>query len=116
MTCASWKPVSLQDPQPYKPIINLPPLAELLAMSDDEWNGWREKAWKKWYYFMRSKWLYKGFSGAQNDDLQEIFRAGRDAIFGTKRYRCFHGRKEWHPEIDMVASWKASKPAWYPAE
>ncbi|MCK9602526.1 MAG: hypothetical protein M0R06_25995 [Sphaerochaeta sp.] len=113
--CGGWKPVSISPLQPYDPVIIIPTIEELQAMEYPEFNAWRKKAWDKWYYFMRKKWLYKGFTDEQNDELQAIFRAGRAAIFGTKKYHCYKGKKEWHPEIDMKASWEASKPAWYPA-
>jgi hypothetical protein len=117
MACCSWNPVSLNDPQPYYPEYKIPPKAELEKMDWEEFNKWREKAKRLLLAFFQKKWRYKGFSDAQEDELQDMYRAARESIFGSKRYGChFYGKKKWDLNIDVQGSWETNKPDWYPKE
>ena len=114
MACASWKPVSLQDPQPYYPNYKIPSKAELDAMSPKAFNKWREKAYKMLLASFQKKWRYKHFTDEQMRYLANLYRDFRDAIFGTEDYDCFFkGKRYWDMSIDVEASWQASKPEWY---
>ena len=114
MACASWRPVSLQDPQPYYPTYELPTNAELEAMDWKEFNEWRAKAKRLLLAYFQKLWRYKGFTDCQYDQLIAIYRKLRKAIFGDEDYGCnFHGKRKWDLSIDVAESWKLAKPIWY---
>jgi len=118
--CASWNPVSINDPQPYYPDYKIPPKAELDKMNPKEFNKWRTKAKHLLLAFFQKKWRYKHLSDEQKRFFRDLFREARKAMFGDEDshpedYGCgSNGHKKfWDMTIDMEASWEANKPDWY---
>ena len=121
MTCVGWKPVSLQDPQPYYPTYLLPSKEELLAMPIKLRNDWRTKAKRLWTAMWQQIWRYQGFSNEQIGILKKLYRDGRTLIFGDEEthpedYGCNSNThlKYWNMDIDWDEYWRANKPIWYP--
>ena len=123
--CASWNPVVKPgvpyEPEPYV----IPSNEELAAMTPRQFNKERTKAKNWWFYFMRRKWraamhhLPRGMDrDGKIDELQEVYREGREHIFGPEPHGCYTDlvKKPWRTGVSYVLSWKAGRPDWYRAE
>jgi len=106
------------EPEPYV----IPSDEELDAMTPHRFNKERTKAKAGWYYFMRGKWrkalrmLPKGVDrDGKIDELQKVYRDGREFIFGPEPKGCNTDlmKKPWETHISYALSWEASKPDWY---